>query len=80
MHGLAVNVDQRSLENFSGIVPCGLEGREVCCINDFLDEPISVHEFAGHLKLATVPRIAKSSMKISWRLWAGPGGNVLVVI
>ena len=52
MHGLAVNVDQRSLENFSGIVPCGLEGRDVCCINDFLEKPISVGEFADHLKIA----------------------------
>lgn len=41
MHGLAVNVDKRSLGNFDGIVPCGLEGREVGCINDFLDDPIS---------------------------------------
>mmetsp|Transcript_22216 Transcript_22216/g.33251 ORF Transcript_22216/g.33251 Transcript_22216/m.33251 type:complete len:395 (+) Transcript_22216:115-1299(+) len=52
MHGLAVNVDGRSLENFGGIVPCGLEGRDVCCINDFLDNPITVHEFAEHLKFA----------------------------
>jgi lipoyl(octanoyl) transferase len=52
MHGLAVNVDKRSIENFNGIVPCGLEGREVCCINDFLDEPISMEDFAEHLKVA----------------------------
>ena len=52
MHGLAVNVDSRSLGNFDGIVPCGLEGREVGCINDFLDEPITVEEFAVHLKQA----------------------------
>lgn len=52
MHGIAVNVDTRSLQNFNGIVPCGLEGRQVCCINDFLERPISVDEFAYHLKLA----------------------------
>lgn len=52
MHGLAVNVDQRSLQNFQGIVPCGLEGREVACINDFLDAPITVKEFAVYLKEA----------------------------
>ena len=50
MHGIAINVDQRSLENFNGIVPCGLEGRKVCCVNDFLESPISVDEFAKHLK------------------------------
>jgi len=52
MHGLSVNVDQRALENFNGIVPCGLVGRDVCCINDFLEEPITVDDFALHLKAA----------------------------
>ena len=52
MHGLAVNVDSRSLGNFEGIVPCGLVGREVGCINDFIEEPITVQEFAVHLKKA----------------------------
>lgn len=52
MHGLAVNVDHRSLDNFNGIVPCGLEGRDVCCINDFLDTPVTLKEFAHHLKKA----------------------------
>jgi lipoyl(octanoyl) transferase len=52
MHGVAVNVDHRSLENFNGIVPCGLEGREVCCINDFLASPISMEEYVEHLKLS----------------------------
>lgn len=49
MHGLAVNVERQSVENFGGIVPCGLVGREVCCINDFLDVPITVQEFSVHL-------------------------------
>jgi len=52
MHGLAINIDKRSIHNFDGIVPCGLEGREVCCVNDFLDEPITVDEFTKHLKAA----------------------------
>ena len=52
MHGIAVNVDERSIANFSGIVPCGLEGRDVCCINDFLDKPITVNDFTEYLKAA----------------------------
>lgn len=50
MHGLAVNVEDSSLDNFEGIVPCGLEGRRVGCINQFLDEPITVSEFAQVMK------------------------------
>jgi lipoyl(octanoyl) transferase len=50
MHGLAVNVEERSLTNFDGIVPCGLEGRQVGCINQFLEEPITVPEFALLMK------------------------------
>ena len=45
-HGLAVNVEESSLSNFQGIVPCGLEGRKVGCLNQFLieqgDQPITV--------------------------------------
>ena len=52
MHGLAVNIDQRSLGNFDGIVPCGLVGRDVTCINDHLDQPISIEEFATYMKKA----------------------------
>lgn len=52
MHGLAINVDVRSLQNFEGIVPCGLEGREVTCINEELDgiPHFTVEEFASHVK------------------------------
>ena len=50
MHGLAVNVDSDSLGNFDGIVPCGLDNKKVPCINDFLEEPIMVAEFASLLK------------------------------
>lgn len=51
-HGLAVNVTPESLANFDGIVPCGLEGRKVTCINDHLTQPISVQDFAGFMKEA----------------------------
>ena len=55
-HGLAVNVEESSLSNFEGIVPCGLEGRKVGCLNQFLtkqgDEPITVRDFAIHMKEA----------------------------
>ena len=40
MHGLAVNVLEQSTEEntFDNIVPCGIEGREVGHINEFLSE------------------------------------------
>ena len=54
MHGLAVNVESESLDNFQGIIPCGLEGRKVGCVNQFLSgrDPLTVKEFAGHMKAA----------------------------
>jgi lipoyl(octanoyl) transferase len=65
MHGLAVNVERTSLDNFQGIVPCGLEGRKVGCINQFLpeDEAINVREFAKHMKesIAEVFRVQLQS-------------------
>jgi lipoyl(octanoyl) transferase len=51
-HGLAINVTPEALHNFRGIVPCGLEGREVTCINDHLPKPISVEKFAEYVKEA----------------------------
>ena len=51
-HGFAVNVLEESLENFEGIVPCGLEGRKVGCINQFLDEPITMEEFSREIEKA----------------------------
>jgi len=51
MHGVAVNVEQCSLDNFDGIVPCGLEGRKVGCINQFLKAnglpELTVHQFSN---------------------------------
>lgn len=54
MHGLAINVDIRSLQNFEGIVPCGLEGRTVTCINDEVARvpQFTVEEFSVHVKEA----------------------------
>ena len=54
MHGVAINVDVRSLQNFDGIVPCGLEGRKVTCINEELDgaHSLTVEEFSDIVKEA----------------------------
>ena len=54
MHGVAINVDVRSLQNFDGIVPCGLEGRKVTCINEELDgaHSLTVEEFSDLIKEA----------------------------
>ena len=53
MHGLAINVDMRSLQNFQGIVPCGLEGRAVTCINDEIQEDeLTIETFAVHVREA----------------------------
>ena len=53
MHGVAINIDIRSLENFDGIVPCGLEGRKVTCVNDeIVDKQYTLQEFAVYMKLA----------------------------
>jgi lipoyl(octanoyl) transferase len=50
MHGLSVNIEHSSLDYLSNIVPCGLVGREVGCLNQFLEEPVSVSEFAEIMK------------------------------
>ncbi len=54
MHGVAINVDLRSMQNFDGIVPCGLEGRKVTCINEEIDGApyLTVEEFSNHVKEA----------------------------
>ena len=51
MHGVAINVESTCLDNFQGIVPCGLEGRKVGCINQFLpkDQAITVRQFAKYM-------------------------------
>jgi lipoyl(octanoyl) transferase len=52
MHGLAVNVERRSLAGFDGIVPCGLHGRRVGCVSHFAGRHVTVAEFADRLKRA----------------------------
>ncbi|KAG7370398.1 lipoate-protein ligase B [Nitzschia inconspicua] len=59
LHGLAVNVEETSLPQFDGIVPCGLQGRKVGCINQFLTTqtetqapPMTVPQFAQIMKQA----------------------------
>lgn len=46
MHGLAVNVEESSLKHFEGIIPCGLVGKKVGCVNQFIKNPITVHDFS----------------------------------
>jgi len=50
-HGLAFNVDP-SLEHFSWIVPCGLEGKEVTSLARELDRPVAMAEVASHFQEA----------------------------
>ena len=53
MHGMAINIDLRSLQNFDGIVPCGLQGRKVTCINEEVNDAthqLTVAKFADHMK------------------------------
>jgi|UPI000581AEA1 lipoyl(octanoyl) transferase len=51
-HGVAINVEREALHGFEGIVPCGLEGRSVACVNDFMEDIgpfITVDDFARTL-------------------------------
>ena len=60
-HGLAVNVEGISLSNFDGIVPCGLVGRDVTCVDRHVgrrrtpeeggeeDGAVTVEQFAVHM-------------------------------
>ncbi len=52
MHGIAINVDERSLPYFEGIVPCGLEGRKVGCVNQFIRHPMTIAELCAHVRTA----------------------------
>lgn len=53
-HGVAINVDKKSLAYFSGIVPCGLTGDHgvVTCVNDLVEKPVSVAQMASYIKVA----------------------------
>jgi lipoyl(octanoyl) transferase len=53
-HGVAINVMPESLPNFEGIVPCGLVGRRVGCVNQFLppEQHVTMGQMATYVKLA----------------------------
>lgn len=51
-HGLAINITPESLINFEGIIPCGLEGRKVTCVNNHVPKALPVNEFVKHMKEA----------------------------
>lgn len=46
MHGIAINVQENSLEHFAGIIPCGLEGHKVGCLNQFINGKLSLSQFS----------------------------------
>jgi lipoyl(octanoyl) transferase len=58
VHGVAINVEDCSLTGFANIVPCGLTGRRVGCVNQFLLQqqpqrsPLTVREFAVYMESA----------------------------
>jgi lipoyl(octanoyl) transferase len=55
-HGFAINVTPESMQYMDGIVPCGLVGRKVGYINQFLtsqeQSPITVAEMASYVRAA----------------------------
>lgn len=50
-HGFSLNVCQESLNGFSNIIPCGIEGRNVTCIADH-GPTLSVADLLPHVKAA----------------------------
>lgn len=52
MHGLAINVTPESLHGFEGIVPCGLVGRNVGCLQQFTEQTLTVPMVAKAMELA----------------------------
>jgi lipoyl(octanoyl) transferase len=53
-HGVAINVTPESLPNFEDIVPCGLVGCRVGCVNQFLpsEHHVTIGQMATYVKLA----------------------------
>ena len=51
-HGLAINVTPESLQAFEHIVPCGLEGRKVGCVQQFTNQEVTVEIMAEAVKQA----------------------------
>ena len=48
-HGVAINVEETCMSAFDGIVPCGLEGRKVGYLNQFVDQPLTVQTFLPYM-------------------------------
>ena len=48
-HGVAINVEETCMSAFDGIVPCGLEGRKVGYLNQFVDQPLTVQTFIPYM-------------------------------
>lgn len=65
-HGLAVNVGAESLRGFSGIVPCGIEGRPVGYLNQFVEQEVSVPEFAASMEAALEQVFAVKLVEEPW--------------
>ena len=51
-HGLAINVTPESLKPFTEIVPCGLHGRSVGCVQQFSSNTVSVDDMAEAVSVA----------------------------
>jgi len=49
MHGLALNVENISLEAFSHITPCGIAGVEMTCLEKEAGRPVTVAQTAEAL-------------------------------
>jgi lipoyl(octanoyl) transferase len=50
-HGFAINVTPESMEYIANIIPCGLVGRKVGCVNQFLapSQPITVSQMTQYV-------------------------------
>jgi lipoate-protein ligase B len=59
MHGLALNVEQQSLDGFNRIVPCGIQGKAVTSLHSLL-EPGALPD-AAHLPADTAAAAPRAS-------------------
>jgi lipoyl(octanoyl) transferase len=57
MHGLALNVTAESLQGFTDIVPCGIQGVSMTCLSHEAQRPLAVEAVAERLAalVATQP-------------------------
>ncbi len=49
MHGFALNVTKESLIGFAPIVPCGIQGVTMTCLENELGSPVSVEDVASRI-------------------------------